>query len=287
MRRGSTSGPSSGRRSRSSPLGSSCGGRPRRRPATSCGPRIPAGSPSCSVVSSDRSARSAALRWQRLLARSRAVRYPPMLGYLLVGYLANNILPARLGELVRSHYLGDREGISRASALGTVVVERVVDLVAVVAIASVALLVLSVRGVVANAVLVGAAVDRPVRHRPRHRDRRPSPAGRRPGRRLRRALAEGRASWRRRLQEGLAVAAPAADGGRGGRPQRRWPGRCDPAAVAAAGQSIGLAAHDRPGGADRLGRRARERRPGRAGRISGRSSSPLTTIGKAIGLPSD
>ena len=53
-----------------------------------------------------------------------------MLGYLLVGYLANNILPARLGELVRSHYLGDREGISRASALGTVVVERVVDLVA-------------------------------------------------------------------------------------------------------------------------------------------------------------
>ena len=55
-----------------------------------------------------------------------------MLGYLLVGYLANNILPARLGELVRSHYLGDREGISRASALGTVVVERVVDTAVVV-----------------------------------------------------------------------------------------------------------------------------------------------------------
>jgi glycosyltransferase 2 family protein len=99
-----------------------------------------------------------ALRWQRLLRPIAHVRYPPMLAYLLVGYLANNILPARLGELVRSHYLGDREGISRASALGTVVVERVVDLVAVVAIASVALLVLSVRGVVANAVLVGAAV---------------------------------------------------------------------------------------------------------------------------------
>jgi uncharacterized protein (TIRG00374 family) len=81
-----------------------------------------------------------------------------MLGYLLIGYLANNVLPARLGELVRSHYLGDREGISRASALGTVVVERVVDLVACVAIASAALIVLSVRGVVANAVFVGAGV---------------------------------------------------------------------------------------------------------------------------------
>ena len=99
-----------------------------------------------------------ALRWQRLLRPIAAVRYTSMLGYLLVGYLANNILPARLGELVRSHYLGDREGISRASALGTVVVERVVDLVAVVAIASAALLVLSVRGVVASAVLVGAGV---------------------------------------------------------------------------------------------------------------------------------
>ena len=99
-----------------------------------------------------------ALRWQRLLRPIAAVRYLPMFGYLLIGYLANNVLPARLGELVRVHYLGDREGISRASALGTVVVERVVDLVAVVAIASVSLLILSVRGVVASAVLVGAGV---------------------------------------------------------------------------------------------------------------------------------
>ena len=99
-----------------------------------------------------------ALRWQRLLRPIAHIRYPPMLAYLLVGYLANNILPARLGELVRSHYLGDREGISRAAALGTVVVERIVDLVACVAIAAAALLILSVRGVVPNVVLLGAAV---------------------------------------------------------------------------------------------------------------------------------
>ncbi|HET7473405.1 MAG TPA: lysylphosphatidylglycerol synthase transmembrane domain-containing protein [Candidatus Limnocylindrales bacterium] len=98
------------------------------------------------------------LRWQRLIRPIAAVAYLPMFAYLLIGYAANNVLPARLGELVRSHYLGDREGVSRASALGTVVVERVVDLVAVVAIASVALLILSVRGVVAGAVLIGAGV---------------------------------------------------------------------------------------------------------------------------------
>jgi uncharacterized protein (TIRG00374 family) len=99
-----------------------------------------------------------AVRWQRLLDPVAHVALPPMLGYLLIGYLANNVLPARLGELVRCHYLGDRERISRATALGTVVVERVVDIVVVVAIAAVAILVLSVRGIVAGAVLVGAAI---------------------------------------------------------------------------------------------------------------------------------
>ena len=99
-----------------------------------------------------------ALRWQRLILPIQRVRYRPILGYLLVGYLANNVLPARLGELVRSHYLGDRERISRASTLGTVVVERVVDTAVVVAIAALAILVLNVRGVVASAILVGLAV---------------------------------------------------------------------------------------------------------------------------------
>jgi glycosyltransferase 2 family protein len=98
------------------------------------------------------------LRWQRLLAPIAHVPYGHTLAYLLVGYLANNILPARIGELVRSHYAGDREGISRSTTLGTIVVERVVDLVTVVGIASVAILVLSVRGIVASAVLAGAAV---------------------------------------------------------------------------------------------------------------------------------
>lgn len=99
-----------------------------------------------------------AVRWQRLLAPIQPVAYVRMLAYLLVGYLANNVLPARLGELVRSHYVGDREGMSRTATLGTVVVERVVDTAVVVAIAALAILVLNVRGVVTSAVLIGAAI---------------------------------------------------------------------------------------------------------------------------------
>jgi uncharacterized protein (TIRG00374 family) len=99
-----------------------------------------------------------ALRWRRLLAPIRDVAFLPVMSYLLVGYLANNVLPARLGELVRSHYLGDREGLSRTTTLGTVVVERVVDTAVVVAIAAFAILVLNVRGVVTNAVAIGGAI---------------------------------------------------------------------------------------------------------------------------------
>ena len=99
-----------------------------------------------------------ALRWQRLIAPIRPVPLRRLSGYMLVGYLANNVLPARLGELVRSHYLGDREGISRSATLGTVVVERIVDTVVLVGIGAAAILVLNVRGVVVSAILVGVAL---------------------------------------------------------------------------------------------------------------------------------
>jgi uncharacterized protein (TIRG00374 family) len=99
-----------------------------------------------------------AFRWRGLLAPIQDVAYPRTLAYLLIGYLANNVLPARLGELVRCHYLGDRERISRTTALGTVVVERIIDIAVVVAIAAAAILVLSVRGMVANVVLAGGAI---------------------------------------------------------------------------------------------------------------------------------
>jgi uncharacterized protein (TIRG00374 family) len=99
-----------------------------------------------------------AIRWQILVAPIRHVPLRRLSGYMLVGYLANNVLPARLGELVRSHYLGDREGISRSATLGTVVVERVVDTVVLVGIGACAILVLNVRGVVVSAILVGVAL---------------------------------------------------------------------------------------------------------------------------------
>ena len=92
--------------------------------------------------------RARGARWRALLAPIAPLPYRRVLGYTYIGYLANNVLPARLGELYRSHALGEGEGVSRTTVLGTVVVERVVDTVMVVAIAALAVLVLSVRGVI-------------------------------------------------------------------------------------------------------------------------------------------
>ena len=67
------------------------------------------------------------LRWRLLLLHLKSVPVARLFPVVVIGYLANNILPLRLGELVRAHFLGDREGVNKASGLATIGVERVLD----------------------------------------------------------------------------------------------------------------------------------------------------------------
>lgn len=67
------------------------------------------------------------IRWQMLMRHMRPVGVKRLYPVVVVGYMANNLLPLRLGELVRSYYLSEREGISKTSALATIFVERVLD----------------------------------------------------------------------------------------------------------------------------------------------------------------
>jgi glycosyltransferase 2 family protein len=54
---------------------------------------------------------------------------------LLIGYLGNAVLPARLGEPIRAHLLARREGLSSALVFGTAVLERIIDLATLAIIA--------------------------------------------------------------------------------------------------------------------------------------------------------
>jgi glycosyltransferase 2 family protein len=71
-----------------------------------------------------------AWRWQRLLPmpEGRAVPVGRIVPILLIGYLGNTVLPARLGEPIRAYLLARREGLSSFEVLGTALIERIVDL---------------------------------------------------------------------------------------------------------------------------------------------------------------
>jgi len=67
------------------------------------------------------------VRWNFMLSPIKHVGLRVSTEGVVVGYMANNILPARAGELVRAIFVGMKESISKASVLGTVLVERVFD----------------------------------------------------------------------------------------------------------------------------------------------------------------
>ena len=67
------------------------------------------------------------LRWRYLLLHLKPISPLRLYPVISIGYLANNVLPMRLGELVRAHFVGEKEGISKASSLATIGVERVLD----------------------------------------------------------------------------------------------------------------------------------------------------------------
>ena len=46
---------------------------------------------------------------------------------VIIGLMANNLIPARAGELARAYVLGERERISKTTSLGTIAVDRLFD----------------------------------------------------------------------------------------------------------------------------------------------------------------
>lgn len=68
-----------------------------------------------------------AVRWHYLLRPLQAVSVTVLYPVVVIGYMTNNLLPARLGELVRAYLIGERERVSKTATLGTIVVERLCD----------------------------------------------------------------------------------------------------------------------------------------------------------------
>jgi uncharacterized protein (TIRG00374 family) len=68
------------------------------------------------------------LRWRYLLRRDGStLPLIPLWHATAIGFMANNLLPARAGELARSYAAGRLTGVRFTAALGSVAVERVLD----------------------------------------------------------------------------------------------------------------------------------------------------------------
>jgi glycosyltransferase 2 family protein len=119
-----------------------------------------------------------ALRWRSLFARGRRPPVGATTNAMMVGYLYNSIMPARVGEAARVVVLTQRSSAPPVEIVGTVVVERLYDVVTILVIffaaepwlphvswfgaAAVAALVLAAL-IISVAIVLAVYGDRPVR----------------------------------------------------------------------------------------------------------------------------
>lgn len=68
-----------------------------------------------------------ALKWRLILAPVRRVAVARLYGAIMIGYLANLVVPLRVSPLVRAYVVRVKEGVATSTVLATVAVDRLAD----------------------------------------------------------------------------------------------------------------------------------------------------------------
>ena len=76
------------------------------------------------------------IRWKFLFKSSDNVKVYSLYMYQLIGYFGNNVLPLRLGEILRAYLLGSDYNLSKSYVLGTIILERILDTFSLVTISA-------------------------------------------------------------------------------------------------------------------------------------------------------
>lgn len=80
-----------------------------------------------------------ALRWRHLTDAIEPLSGGPLFRAVALGFLANNVFPLRLGEVIRAFVLAREAGLSSAAVFGTVIVERLIDAAVILGLAALVL----------------------------------------------------------------------------------------------------------------------------------------------------
>jgi hypothetical protein len=67
------------------------------------------------------------LRWRTLLDPLKPLSTTTLFPVVVIGFMANNVLPARIGELVRAYVLNWRQDVPKSGTLATIAIERILD----------------------------------------------------------------------------------------------------------------------------------------------------------------
>jgi glycosyltransferase 2 family protein len=77
---------------------------------------------------------------------------------VVIGYMANDVLPARLGEVVRAFVLNRRTGVTKSAILGTIVVERIFDGIIMVGFIALSALFITLNETLDNLLKIGSVL---------------------------------------------------------------------------------------------------------------------------------
>ncbi|MFL2804217.1 MAG: lysylphosphatidylglycerol synthase transmembrane domain-containing protein [Dehalococcoidia bacterium] len=72
------------------------------------------------------------IRWKYLLGTKHDLKNKTLFPIVVIGYMANNILPLRAGEFIRSYLLSQKSSIKLTTGIGTIFVERIMDALALI-----------------------------------------------------------------------------------------------------------------------------------------------------------
>ncbi len=77
-----------------------------------------------------------AVRWSSLIAPIKRVSVLNLFSATMIGFMANSVLPARIGEVIRPVMVARKEKIKMTTSFATVVMERIFDILSIIVFAS-------------------------------------------------------------------------------------------------------------------------------------------------------
>ncbi|HEY3154522.1 MAG TPA: lysylphosphatidylglycerol synthase transmembrane domain-containing protein, partial [Candidatus Binatia bacterium] len=78
-----------------------------------------------------------AYRWRYLIPRSESMKTANLFTATMIGFMGNNVLPLRVGDLARAYIAAKKEHVTVTAMLATVIIERLLDVFAVLVMLSV------------------------------------------------------------------------------------------------------------------------------------------------------